>query len=134
MTRSVQTNFTWEAEDYDFGGGFYIDNPVMSFLGPDVNTYYQEQTNYVNLTDASDNGASGGPSRIYRDPGENVETEYSVGAVNGGQIMSELMRQKVLDAFAVTNSARDVNVGYFDSGTGSGPAKLDELHPHVSDG
>jgi hypothetical protein len=30
------------------------------------------------------------------------------------------MRQKVLDAFAVTNAARDVNVGYFDGGAGSG--------------
>ncbi len=120
MTRSVPTNFTWEAEDYDFGGGIFIDNPVMSFLGPDTNTYYQEQTNYVNLTDANDNGSGSGPLRVYRDPGENVETEYSVGAVNGGQIMSELMRQKVLDAYAATNSARDVNVGFFDSGTGSG--------------
>lgn len=115
------TNFTWEAEDYDFGGGIFIDNPVMSFVGPDINTYFQEQTNYVNLTDANDNGNLSGPSRIYRDPLENVETEYCIGTgINGGQSIGELMRQKVLDAYAVTNTARDVNVGYFDSGTGSG--------------
>jgi len=114
-------NFTWEAEDYDFGGGLFIDNPVMSFLGPDVNTYYQEQNPYVNLTDANDNGNPAGASRIYRDPGENVETEFSIGTgINGGQSIGELMRQKVLDAFAVTNAARDVNVGYFDGGAGSG--------------
>jgi hypothetical protein len=114
-------NFTWEAEDYDFGGGLFIDNPVMSFVGPDTNTYYQQQTGYVNLTDANDNGSASGPLRVYRDPGENVETEFSIGGgANGGQSIGELMRQKVRDAFAVTNSARDVNVGYFDGGTGSG--------------
>jgi hypothetical protein len=126
------TNFTWEGEDYDFGGGQFIDNPVMSFVGPAANTYYQIQqthpldplnptASYINTVDANDNGNSGGPSRIYRDPLENVETEYSIGGgANGGQSIGELMRQKVLDAYAVTNTARDVNVGYFDGGVGSG--------------
>lgn len=114
-------NFTWECEDYDFGGGLYIDNPVYSFVGPDVNTYYQEQNPYVNLTDANDNGNLSGPNRVYRDPFGNVETEYALGAGgNGGQSIGELMRQKVLNAYAVTNTAREVNVGYFDGGTGSG--------------
>ena len=114
-------NFTWECEDYDFGGGFFIDNPVMTFVGPGPNTYYQEVTNYVNLTDANDNGNLAGPNRVYRDPLENVETEFSLGSGNnGGNSIGELMRQKVLDAYAVTNIARDVNVGYFDGGTGSG--------------
>ncbi len=114
-------NFTWECEDYDFGGGFFIDNPVMTFVGPGPDTYYQEVTNYVNETDANDNGNLAGPSRVYRDPSENVETEYSLGSLNnGGNSIGELMRQKVLDAYAETNIARDVNVGYFDGGTGSG--------------
>ncbi|MBW8864921.1 MAG: hypothetical protein JF609_08375, partial [Verrucomicrobia bacterium] len=60
-------NFTWECEDFDFGGGQYIDNPVLAFVGPGANTYYQEATAYVNFTDASDNGNLSGPSRIYRD-------------------------------------------------------------------
>jgi hypothetical protein len=115
------TNFTWECEDYDFGGGQYIDNPVYTFSGPAPNTYNQEITNYVNLTDANDNGNNAGPSRVYRDSLENVETEYSIGAGgNGGQSIGELMRQKVLDAYALDPTIRDVNVGYFDGGTGSG--------------
>ena len=114
-------NFTWEMEDYDFGGGLFIDNPVYTFVGPGPDTYYQEQTPYVNETDANDNGNLSGPSRLYRDPLENVETEYSVGGgINGGQSIGELMRQKVLDAYGVTNIANEVNVGYFDGGTGSG--------------
>jgi hypothetical protein len=116
-----QQNFTWECEDYDFGGGMFIDNPVYTFLGPASDTYYQEVTPYQNTIDANDNGNLSGPSRVYRDPLENVETEYSLGGGNnGGQSISELMRQKVLDAYAATNTARDVNVGYFDGGTGSG--------------
>ncbi|HEV2693951.1 MAG TPA: hypothetical protein VG347_13740 [Verrucomicrobiae bacterium] len=117
-----QNNFTWECEDFDFGGGQYIDNPVYTFVGPNTNTYYQEATPYVNFTDASDNGNLAGPSRIYRDLGVgNVETEFSITpGVSGVQIMGELMRQKVVDAYAVTNIAREVNVGYFDFGVGSG--------------
>jgi hypothetical protein len=111
-------NFTWEGEDYDFGGGMYIDNPVYSFVGPDVNTYYQEATPYSPFIDAVDNGNGGGPNRVYRDPSGTVETEYSLGGgLNGGMSVGELMRQKVLDAFAVTNAAREVNVGYFDGST-----------------
>ncbi len=121
-------NFSWECEDYDFGGGQFIPNPAISFSGPGPNTYYQEQVSYgtdpsyINITDANDNGNLAGLGRAYRDPGGNVETEYSVGTgANGGQSLGELMRQKVLDAYAVTNIARDVNVGYFDGGTaGSG--------------
>ncbi len=116
-------NFSFEAEDYDFGGGMFIDNPDYTFAGPAANTYYQEQISYgtdpsyVNLTDANDNGNLSGPGRPYRDPGGNVETEYSLGTgPNGGNSVGELMRQKVLNAYAVTNTARDVNVGYFDGG------------------
>lgn len=115
------TNFTWEAEDYDFGGGLFIDNPVMSFVGPDTNTYYQEQTGYIPGTDANDNGNSAGPGRIYRDPFGAVETEYALGTgIDGGQNVGELMRQKVLNAYGVVDQARDINVGYFDGGTGTG--------------
>ncbi len=114
-------NFTWECEDYDFNGGQFIDNPVMTFVGPATNTYYQQADGYISFVDANDNGNLSGLSRIYRDPGLNVETEYSVeGGANGGQSLGELMRQKVLDAYAVTNTAREVNVGYFDGGAGSG--------------
>jgi hypothetical protein len=114
-------NFSFEAEDFDFGGGLFIDNPVVSFVGPDTNTYYNEQTPYVSLVDANDNGNASGPSRIYRDPSYPVETEFSIGTGNnGGNSIGELMRQKVIDAFAITPIANEVNVGYFDGGTGAG--------------
>ncbi|HXS67930.1 MAG TPA: hypothetical protein VN761_03745, partial [Candidatus Polarisedimenticolia bacterium] len=112
------TNFTFDAEDYDFGGGLFIDNPVVSFVGPDTNTYYQEQTAYVDQVDANDNGNTSGPSRLYRDPTENVETEYSIGnGNNGGNSIGELWRQKVKDAFTNSPATAEVNVGYFDGGS-----------------
>jgi len=115
------TNFTWECEDYDFGGGLFIPNPVLTFLGADTNTYYNEQTPYVDQVDANDNGNVAGPGRIYRDPSGNVETEYSSGSGNnGGQSIGELTRQVVWDAYAQTTIAGEVNVGYFDGGTGTG--------------
>lgn len=117
------TNFTWEAEDFDFNNGTFIDNPVVSFVGPDTNTYYQEQTPYVSLVDVNDNGNTAGLLRVYRDPTYPVETEYSVGGggpTAGGQNLGELMRQKVLDAYNITNIAGEVNVGFFDGGTGPG--------------
>jgi hypothetical protein len=119
------TNFTWEAEDFDFNGGSFIDNPVMSFVGPDTNTYFMVQTPYISLVDVNDNGNAAGTLRVYRDPtpGYPVETEYSVGGggpTAGGQNLGELMRQKTLNAYNITNIAGEVNVGFFDGGTGPG--------------
>ena len=90
----------FEMEDFDFNGGMFIDNPVMSFVGPDTNTYFMEQTPYVNLVDVNENGNTAGPLRVYRDPTYPVETEFSIGGGgnNGGNSIGELMRQKVLDA------------------------------------
>src|SRR5205807_800160 len=57
---------------------------------------------------------------VYRSAVDSVETEYSVGnGNNGGTSAGELMRQKVLDAFALDPLVRDVNVGFFDGGTGA---------------
>lgn len=115
------TNFTWECEDYDFGSGQFIDNPVLTFLGANTNTYYNEQTPYTDQVDANDNGNVAGPNRVYRDPSGNVETEYSAGSGNnGGQSIGELTRQVVWNAYAQTTIAGEVNVGYFDGGTGTG--------------
>ena len=39
------TNFTWEAEDYDFGSGLFIDNPVPT-SGPAANSYFGQVGTY----------------------------------------------------------------------------------------
>jgi hypothetical protein len=116
-------NFTWEAEDYNYsttppfsGGGQFIDNPRYAFVSaPD--TYWQRASEITD--DYDDNGNTGGTLRVYRSALDAVETEFSVSSPNnGGTSVGELMRQKVLDAFALDPSIRDVNVGFFDGGTG----------------
>jgi hypothetical protein len=118
------TNFTWEVEDYNYstntafnGGGNFIDNPRYAFVSaPD--TYWQRFSEF--LDDYDDNGNTGGPLRVYRSSLDAVETEFAVGTGNnGGTSVGELMRQKVLDAFALDPTIREVNVGFFDGGTGS---------------
>jgi len=117
------TNFTWEAEDYNFttqnppfaGGGQFIDNPRYAFVAA-ADTYWQRQGEI--LDDYDDNG--GGVPRVYRGPLDSVETEFALGGgVNAGVSIGELMRQKVLDALALDPTVREVNVGFFDGGTGA---------------
>ncbi len=119
------TNFTVEAEDYNFstvnppfsGGGNFIDNPRYAFVSaPD--TYWQRFSEL--LDDYDDNANPAGLSRIYRSSLDGVETELALGgAPNGGVSIGELMRQKVLDALALDPTVREVNVGFFDGGTGA---------------
>ena len=111
------TNFTWEGEDYDFNSGGFIDNPRFAFQVA-ADTYYQ--TSGTAGVDYSDNGA--GTSRVYRSPFDLVATEYSVSTgANGGASVGELMRQKILDAFALDPTIRDVDMGNFDGpGSASG--------------
>jgi len=119
------TNFTWEVEDYNFStdpppalanGGQFIDNPRYAFVSaPD--TYWQRNSEL--LDDYDDNGNVAGTLRVYRSAADSVETEFALGgAPNGGISMGELMRQKVLDALALDPTVREVNVGFFDGGTG----------------
>lgn len=110
------TNFTWEAEDYDFGGGQHIDNPRYAFEVA-ADTYWQQSG-----TPPIDYNDNGGGTHVYRSPFDLVATELSFGVgANGGPSVGELMRQKVLDALALDNSIREVDVGNFDGpGVASG--------------
>jgi hypothetical protein len=118
------TNFTWEVEDYNYstnpplmgGGGNFIDSPRYAFVSaPD--TYWQRSSEI--LDDYDDNGNPAGTSRVYRSSLDSVETEFCLGTgMNGGLNIGEFMRQKVIDAIALDPTVREVNVGYFDGGTG----------------
>jgi len=74
------TNFTWEAEDYDFNSGLFIDNPVYEFVVA-TNAYFQ--TSGTAGIDWGD--AAGGGAHVYRNPFDLPATEFSVGTgPNGG--------------------------------------------------
>jgi hypothetical protein len=106
------TNYTWEAEDYDFNSGSFADNPPFAFDSSDP--YYLATG--TPETDYSDQGAAGeAQAQVYRSPSDIAATEFSVGAGNnGGNSIGELARQKILDALSTNGAIRDVDMGYFD--------------------
>ncbi|MGH7953322.1 MAG: hypothetical protein ACREFE_15610, partial [Limisphaerales bacterium] len=102
-----QTNFTIEAEDFDFNGGQYIDNPVPTGpnTGPEADSYFfYPANNPANLavTNVDFVTLSVPGNQAYR-PLDNVGTEPNV----------DFLRDKLIDN-GVTNS--DYDVGWWDKG------------------
>ena len=101
------TNFVWEAEEFDFNSGQYIDNPAY--------TSYTTNTSYFGLdsVEAVDThkGSSAGSS----------STDYRAGSGDGTRTQTaavpDTQRQKFLDAIAAGDaSVVDHNVGNWSSG------------------
>jgi hypothetical protein len=64
--------FTWEAEDFDFGGGQYIDNPVPGSPSNPTNSYY----NQVSTTGIDQNYVTYQGTHLYR-PSDFIATEFT---------------------------------------------------------
>jgi len=90
-----QDNFIFEAEDFDFGGGRFIENPVPTSI-PATNSYFLEATPAVSgvdlTTDVSD-------SEAYR---------YDV---CGTQVTGDVLRRRYVNA-----GLADYNVGWWHAG------------------
>lgn len=93
-----QSNFIWEAEDFDFGGGQFIDNPVPTAV-PAANSYYQEATPAVWGVDLTTPNNISGEEFAYRNDS------------CGTQVASDYLRQKYINA-----GVPDYNVGWWYSG------------------
>jgi hypothetical protein len=92
-------SFTWEAEDYDFNGGSYIDNPVLpSTSSPSPNSYYTKAG--VEGIDYQDTTGDG--TKAYRTT-DRMATEPC----------SDLLRQKYVVAQQTDPSIQDYDVGWF---------------------
>lgn len=103
VTRSFDSfdpnNFTWEAEDYDFNGGSFIDNPVLpSTSNPSPNSYYQKAG--VEGVDYQDTTADG--TKVYR-PSDRMATE----------VCTDSLRAKYLVAQQSDPTIQDYDVGWF---------------------
>ncbi|HXU78820.1 MAG TPA: hypothetical protein VN794_19745 [Methylomirabilota bacterium] len=96
-------SYVWEAEDYDFNGGQFFDNPVLSSW-PQANSYYGLAG--VNEVDYLETGDSSG------DKGYRLTDAMATGVANG-----DVPRQKFLDAVTAGDPAVvDYKVGWFDGG------------------
>ena len=93
-------NFIWEAEDYDFGGGQYINNPVVTSTNY-ANSYFGQKG--VDEVDFHDPVWGGNSAQAYR--GSDVPGP-------GTEWCLDVPRQKYIDAY----SGGDTNVHDYDLG------------------
>ncbi|HKI68556.1 MAG TPA: discoidin domain-containing protein, partial [Verrucomicrobiae bacterium] len=93
-----QSNLTIEAEDFDFGSGHFIDNPVPTSV-PASNSYYMQATPAVWGVDLTTPSNISGEQFAYR-------TDSC-----GTQVANDFLRQKFM-----TTGTSDYNVGWWYSG------------------
>jgi hypothetical protein len=92
--------FTWEAEDWDFSEGQYINNPVPTST-PAANSYFGQ----IGVQGFDENETGTDPANLYRS-----------GDPMNASLCTDVPRQKYLDAKASDPNVQDWQVGYFDSG------------------
>ncbi len=100
-----QTNFVFEAEDFNFNGGSFIDNPLL--------TSTESLGNYINKVGVQNidrYDANPGGSHYYRSYNSTNSTGELVSIVPAG----DFARQKYLDAQAVDPAVADYAVGSVD--------------------
>jgi beta-glucosidase len=93
-----QSNFIWEAEDFDFGKGQFIDNPVPTAV-PATNSYFMEAMGSVVGIDLTTPNNISGEQFAYRNDS------------CGTQVASDFLRKKYVNA-----GVPDYNVGWWYSG------------------
>ena len=113
------TNFTWEAEDYDLnGGGVSLITRGIAFSassGHLIGKHPVPRALTTTTTATARRGFTAARLIWWR-----RNSAWAPG-VNGGNSVGELMRQKIVDAFALDPTVRDVDMGFFDGpGTGAG--------------
>jgi hypothetical protein len=103
-----ESNFSFEAEDYNFGNGQYIANPVLSTT-PGANNYFQQGVAAVNdpeAVDISTNPPASGYGIAYQRP-DAVGTE----------VVSDYLRQTYVAAQVGDPGVKDYDIGWDNSGT-----------------
>lgn len=96
-----EDNFTWEAEDFDFSGGLFIDDPMPSSSAR-TNSYFGR----VGVQNVDRRELSFDGERLYR-PGDAMAT----------LVAADSLRRRFADAIAAGDTAvRDYKIGYFQSG------------------
>jgi hypothetical protein len=118
----TQSNYMFEAEDFDFNGGSYIDNPV-----PTGDSVVPSGQGYANGTLAADsyyaepegnaaNAAIGGIDYYWTADGQSFL--YRAFETPGTQLCSDYLRQKFLDSQVTLNDpfVGDFNIGWYNAG------------------
>ncbi|EEF57883.1 hypothetical protein, partial [Pedosphaera parvula] len=93
------TNFVWEAEDFDYGGGLYIDNSTPSATNSATSYFGRIGMQGIDENETGNGGTGDGPE-VYR-----------VGDIMSTDLASETARSKFAAA-----GAQDYAVGWFNTG------------------
>ena len=93
------TNFVWEAEDFDFGGGQYIDNATPSATNSVTSYFGRPGVQGIDENETGNNGTGDGPE-VYR---------------SGDLMSTDLANETPRPQFAAAG-AQDYSVGWFNSG------------------
>jgi hypothetical protein len=113
-------NYQWEAEDFDFNGGSYIDNPVPSGDNVSAGGYHTGEllTNSYFLYPGGDinNAAISGVD--FSNSVSGPPTDYRPVDIFGTQVTGDYLRQKFLNAQTNLNDPHvaDFNIGFFNPG------------------
>jgi Carbohydrate binding module (family 6) len=94
--------FSWEAEDYDFNGGSFFDNPVISSVYGAPGNYFQQE----GVSDVD-----------YHDITVGTQThDFRAFDLMATEVTADVPRQAYLDAQVSDPAAADYDIGYFDAG------------------
>jgi hypothetical protein len=99
-----ESNFTFEAEDYDFGGGQFIDNPILTTAYDPEHSYYMQQTAAMDYVDIVPQNLAG-QHYDYR----NLDSA-------GTEVTSDYLRQAYVTAQITDPAVRDYDVGWCNAG------------------
>jgi hypothetical protein len=105
-----ESNFTFEAEDFDFNGGQFLDNPVPTAAPTAGSFFVYPDGNPANAAifgiDLTTPNSVSGEQFVYR-PFESCGTEVS----------ADFLRQKYVTAQQTDPAVRDHNIGWWVGGT-----------------
>jgi hypothetical protein len=93
------TNFVWEAEDFDFSGGQFIDNPTPSVTSSPTSYFGRIGVQGIDENETGNNGTGDGPEN------------YRAGDIMSTDLASETPRPQFAAA-----GAQDYSVGWFNNG------------------
>ena len=118
----TQSNYMFEAEDWDFAGGQYIDNPVPTgdSVVPSSQNYAsgtEEADSYYGVPEGGNNDSIAGIDFISTETGQS--TQYRPDTTPGTQICADYLRQKFLDSQVALSDpfVGDFNIGWYNTGT-----------------
>lgn len=105
-----ESNFSFEAEDYNFGGGQYYAHPILSTI-PGDNNYYQLSIAAI--------GGQGSPEAVdysTNSPASGYAVDYLRPDTVGTEVASDYLRQAYVTARQTDPGVNDYDIGWDNTG------------------